>query len=258
VLQQVIVFGMPKRLTSLSPHQALSDLSHLIQETRPVDLRLSTRLGEIYTWVEQYKPGKLTSAKYVMILLTQLIVDTENWLNLEEARIYALQNDDQIFYQELLNGYNPAEQHWLRVCFPAWFSEQDPKFQKWKTALISKRFTADDTGVLDSLSRIIEIMGGYVFLSLLGDLSLSTDLIAASSSGNALCIQQTRQGGTWLQKKHTTWQADLEHWKIDRGLLLSFVPPNGPTAQQSWRVIAGKVLYWCDNTEPGKYIVDTV
>ena len=249
---------MPKRLTSLSPRQALSDLLHLIQETRSVDLKLSTRLEEIYIWVEKYKPGKLTSAKYVMILLTQLIVDTENWLNLEEARTYALQNNDQVFYQEVLDGYNPAEQYWLRVCFPAWFSEQDPKFQKWKIALISKRFTADDADVLDSLSRIIELMGGYVFLSLLGDLSLSTDLIVASPSRNALCIQQTRQGGNWLQEKRTAWQSDLKYWKIDRGLLLSFVPPTGPTVQQSWRIIANKVFYWCDNIGPGKYIVYTV
>ncbi len=246
---------MPNRLTSLSPHQALNDLFNLIREARSIAPKLSARLEEIYKWVEKHPPGKLTSAKYVLILLTQLIADTQNWLELEEARIYALQNDDQMFYQEVLDGYNPAEQYCLRVCFPAWFSEQDPKFQKWKTALIRNIFTADDANVLDSLSRTIENMGGYAFLSLLGDLSLSTDLIAASSGANALCIQQTRQGGAWLQKKHATWQADLAHWKIDCGLLLSFVPPTGPTAQHSWRVIAGKVLYWCDNIKPGKYIV---
>lgn len=235
----------------LPPEQALRDLIEAIRCAERYEPRLEVRLREICAWVSDLKPGEIVSKKYLLLFLTELVTDAQQWLLLKEAKVEIGQD----FFNELLVELNPTERYWITVCFPAWFTERDPKFQRWKHKLKSNRFQPEDAQIIDKLCRAVEWQGGYTITRLLADLSMSTDLVACGSASRGLCVQCTRTGGQHLREKFIRWRQDLqEHWKIERGLLVSFLPMG-----QSWEhTVAHKVLNLCDELQNEDYKMEEI
>lgn len=150
--------------------------------------------------------------------------------------------------QQLLGELTPAEQYWICEVFPAWFREEDPKSETWKAKLIRGEFTQEDASYIRGVCQNIR-RGSSCLVRLVADLSMSTDVVACSRSGQGLCVQLTRQGNEYLERKYETWTSDLrDHWKLERGLLISFL------ARGNWAErVSTSILYWCDTLPSGDY-----
>jgi len=70
------------------------------------------------------------------------------------------------------------------------------------------------------------------------DLSMATDLLEMGLTDVALFVQITTLAAQYLPEKQIAWENTLEHWNIQRGLLISYNPmPTNNVAQRISRIV---------------------
>lgn len=199
-----------------SPDNIKLELVKLINKAQTVYPNLASRLDEMRRWIAKTKSGLLMRKKYVMQLLTELIVDTSIWLELQSI------SDEEINAE--LAQFTPAEKYWYQYLFPAWFNEKDPKLNMWKKNLMADRFEASDASEIEDIRQHIESLGGTTFNPYIADLSMATDLIASGKKELVLCVQLTSIRTSLTANKENDWLLTLRYWGILRGLFISFNP----------------------------------
>lgn len=199
-----------------SPEDVKSDLIQLIRESQAVSPQLANRLDEMRRWIAQKKSGLLMRKRYVMQLLEELIVDSSVWLNLQLLS----QEDKNAEIAELPT----LEKFWYVCLFPAWFNEKDPKLNIWKQNLMAGNFQGDDSAFINKICSKVKNGGGETLNPYIADLSMATDLIASGTQQIPLCVQLTTVRDDLSSNKQDQWQKTLEHWKIKRGLFISYNP----------------------------------
>lgn len=204
-------------ISILQARDIKAQLKSLIQEESSVDSDLAKRLNEVNRWIKHLKPGTLTTKKFVMLFLKQLIQDSQTFLIIKsiEKEIEA-----EFDYRQM----NPTEQYWHQELFPKWLQEKDPKFYIWKQKLMSGEFTQEDRKIISDTANKIELNQGTVLQRYIVDFSMATDMIVSGSQEKPLCIQLTTLSKKFTQNKAEKWQDTLVFWKIDRGLFLSYNP----------------------------------
>ncbi len=90
------------------------ELKRLINITSSIEPGLAKRLDELRRWIKDKKPGLLTSKKFVMDFLLELILDVEIWLELQQL---TEQEKQDVFAQ-----MTPTERYWYEFLFPQWFN----------------------------------------------------------------------------------------------------------------------------------------
>lgn len=62
-----------------------SQLEYAILRASKIEPKLAKRLKEIRVWIKNKKEGQITSKKFVLMLLRQLIKDSQVWLDIKES-----------------------------------------------------------------------------------------------------------------------------------------------------------------------------
>ena len=231
----------------LSPQKAREKLGQLTQQATATELPLAQKLTALTKWIEDKKDGLLTSKPYVLVLLTEVILDAELWLAL---RSLSPEQRQQLYLSE---NNSAAEQYWFEVLFPRWINDWDPKFPNWKREVMQGNFKRDDELILRNLAREIESRGGSYLWRHLLDLSMATDLLASGESESPLCVQLTTVSGRYLADKRRGWEETLQYWRIQRGLLVSYNPTDNSLVSRLVTVI----LSYSDEPSANGYNVVT-
>ena len=204
----------------LKPSEIREYLDAVIKEAATSEPLLAKRLTELKKWIARRKDGFLISKIRALDLLTEIVLDSELWLNVSE-----LSPDERlIFYQE--HQITAAEKFWFDTLFPSWFRERDPKSSRWKQKIMAGEFTQNDEKLIAILQEEIESLGGSSLWRYILDLSMATDLVVAGNLEIPLCVQLTRTKEKWLNSKKLEWEKTLTYWSITRGLLVSYFPRN--------------------------------
>ena len=87
-----------------------SELRRLGSIASSIEPRLAERLDELRRWIKGKKPSLLTSKRFVMDFLLELILDAQTWLDLK-----ALTSQEM---QEVLELMAPTENYWYGFLFP--------------------------------------------------------------------------------------------------------------------------------------------
>ncbi|MDY7007314.1 MAG: hypothetical protein SWX82_26140 [Cyanobacteriota bacterium] len=204
-------------ISILQAREIKAQLKSLIQEASSVDLDLAKRLDEVNKWIKHLKPGTLTTKKFVMLFLKQLIQDSQIFLILKSI---SKEIERKSYYQKMTS----TEQYWYKELFPKWLQEKDPKFYIWKKKLMSGKFTQKDREIIKAIANQIELNQGTVLQRYIIDLSMATDIIVSGSQEKPLCIQLTSLSKKFAKDKAEKWQDTLVFWEIDKGLFLSYNP----------------------------------
>lgn len=213
---------MPKRL---SPQIVKTEIEELIKKaTIAEEPNLASRLKDLMSWIAKEKDGFLMSRRYVLDLLTELILDCQFWLNLKSLT----PEQKQILYAQ--EQITPVERYWYDFLFPQWFNERDPKLPTWKQKIMNNQFTRNDEKIVNSLAQEIEACGGTCLWNYLLDLSMATDLVVAGNKNISLCVQLTQTHVNQWVDKRKKWEDTLDYWGIQRGLIISYNPSNLNTA----------------------------
>lgn len=218
-------------------------LKSLTEKASSVDLCLAKRLNEVNRWIKNLKPGTLTSKKFVMLFLKQLITDVKIWLIIKSIQT---ETEQEIYYQQM----NSTEKYWYKELFPKWLKEKDPKFYIWKQKLMSGEFTQEDTKIIKAIANNIQPNQGTVLQRYIVDLSMATDIIVSGSQEKPLCIQLTSLSKNFAKNKAKNWQETLLLWEIDRGLFLSYNPGKPDGKEQLVKTVLDK----SDNLQKGSYL----
>lgn len=218
-------------------------LLQLIHEASTVDIHLAKRLEEINRWVKDIKPGSLTSKKYVLAFLLQVIRDSTVLLKLQALSSH---EEQQFEYERM----TPTESYWYRILFPKWINATDPKFSIWKQKLMAGEYSQKDADVLRLVTETIIRRKGYVCQRYIIDLSMATDLIISYRQQKILCVQITSVSEELYQEKYEDWITTLQNWSIDRGLFLSYNPSDTSFIEQ----LANLSLYNSDNLPVNRYL----
>lgn len=192
------------------------ELKRLINIASSRESALAKRLEELRRWIKDKKPGLLTSKRFVMDFLLELILDVETWLNLQEL---TEQEKQDVFAQ-----MTPTESYWYEFLFPQWFNEHDPKLDIWKKKMMAGQFTQADELFINVIVNEIERRGGTTLRRYIVDLSMATDIIVSGSSLLPLCVQLTTVSDELSTDKKQQWETTLRYWEIKRGLFASFNP----------------------------------
>lgn len=218
-------------------------LKSLIREASAIDPCLARRLDEINRWVKDVKPGSLTSKRFVVAFLLQIIRDAEAWLRLKSLS----EQEQQLAFDKL----KPAVKYWYSYLFDKWLNENDPKFQLWRQKLMAGQFSQKDADLIRAIDNIIKLRQGTVVQRYIADLSMATDMIISSKQQEKpLCLQLTTVSEQFSQTKSEDWENTLRFWEIERGLFLSFNPSKTDFENQ----IANIALYNSDNLNTGIYL----
>lgn len=199
-----------------NPEDIRLELIRLINEAQPVFPNLAARLDEMRRWIAKTKSGLLMRKRHVMLLLAELVADADFWLAVQSLS----EEDRDAEFAQL----TPAEQYWYKYLFPAWFNEKDPKLNIWKKNLMGNKFEGIDSSLINDICKKIELLGGTTLNPYIADLSMATDLIASGKKNLALCVQLTSIRTSLTASKENDWLSTLKHWKIQRGLFISFNP----------------------------------
>jgi hypothetical protein len=194
------------------------ELKLLINRASSVEPGLANRLDELRRWIKDKKPGLLTSKRFVIDFLLELIADADFLLNLK-----VLSSQER---QEVFDQMTPTERYWYNFLFPRWFNESDPKLSIWKQKMMSGEFTKDDESFLNVIVYQIERTGGTILRRYIVDLSMATDLIVSSSLFIPLCVQLTSVSDELSVEKKHLWEKTLRYWGIERAFFVSFNPVN--------------------------------
>lgn len=232
----------PQVTQRLSPSQIRQYLDTVIEEATGIEPLLATRLRDFKKWIAQKKDGLLTSKTQVLDLLTEIILDSEFWLNLASLS----PDERQRFYQE--NQITAAEKFWFDELFPSWFTERDPQSPIWKQKIMAGEFSKNDEPVITTLQDEIEKLSGSSLWRYLLDLSMATDLVVSGNLEKTLSVQLTTLSGKWLNQKEIDWQEVLIYWQIKRGLLVSYSPRN-----LNYRNLAREILQESDDLPDNGY-----
>ena len=200
-----------------------ADLLDLLEYTETEEPQLYQRLQEIWRWIKDKKDGLITSKNHVLNLLEEVIQDSIFWLEYK-----TLTTGEQHQVNQTLSS---SRYYWSLVLFPLWFQEADPKSKRWKQELFRNNFKHLDNRDILETCREITKRGGSTHTGYILDLSMATDLIAASSSSQALAVQLTITSVGSLASKKDKWEKTLIHWNIKRGLLVSYDPRNSVVAR---------------------------
>ncbi|MDA0268936.1 MAG: hypothetical protein O3A14_18730 [Cyanobacteria bacterium] len=219
----------------------------MTQQATATELPLAQKLTALTKWIEDKKDGLLTSKPYVLVLLTEVILDAELWLAL---RSLSPEQRQQLYLSE---NNSAAEQYWFEVLFPRWINDWDPKFPNWKREVMQGNFKRDDELILRNLAREIESRGGSYLWRHLLDLSMATDLLASGEGESPLCVQLTTVSGRYLADKRRGWEETLQYWRIQRGLLVSYNPTDNSLVSRLVTVI----LSYSDEPSANGYNVVT-
>ncbi|MBD2504517.1 hypothetical protein [Anabaena azotica] len=192
------------------------DLYKLTEDSKVVSNNLSVRLQDIQRWIHKKKPGLIKSKKHLMQFLDELITFTDTWL-----KIQALEEEDK---NSIFNLLPESERYWYEYLFPQWINEKDPKIQIWKQKLLDGSFTGSDAPRIKKIRENLEYYGGNSFSPYIADLSMATDIIAATNKGMPFCVQITTLNIVKTLDKQNEWLKTLSHWRINRGLFISFNP----------------------------------
>jgi hypothetical protein len=203
---------------------------------------LADRLEEIRRWIKDKKPGLLTSKKYVIDFLYELILDTHTWLGLQTLT--------ELEKEEVFKQMSSVERFWYEFLFPKWFNECDPKLPIWKQKMMSGDFSKSDEPLLNLIVYQIQRDGADVLRRYIVDLSMATDLVVSSSSETPLCVQLTILANEYLTSKKQHWEATLRYWGIERSLFLNFNPSH-PIA--TIPRLANEIIWQSDNLPPSCY-----
>jgi hypothetical protein len=207
-------------------------LQALIVDATTIAPLLAKRLDQIRRWIKDKKPGLLASKPYVMDFLHELDRDVRTWLAIQE-----LEPD---WSKDLLEQMSASEKYWYIELFPQWINEPDPKLSIWKRKLMAGEYHHDDEDLINDLRDRIDANHGSSWACYILDLSMATDLIASGSLEKPLCVQLTTQQSQYSVEKKEKWELTLRHWKIQRGLFVSFNPVN------SRGVLASRLLQESD------------
>lgn len=218
-------------------------LKSLINEASSIDPSLERRLIEINRWVKDVKPGSLTSKRFVVAFLLQIIRDAEAWLRLKSL---VSEQEQQLALDQL----KPTVKYWYGYLFFQWLNKNDSKFHIWRQKLMAEEFGQRDAGVIESLTNIIRHRQGTVVQRYIADLSMATDIIISSRQNQPLCIQLTTLSEQFSQRKSQDWENTLRFWEIERGLFLSF----NPTATDFENQLVNIALYNSDNLRIDSYL----
>lgn len=217
-------------------------LKSLTIEASVLDPSLARRLDEINRWVKDVRPGSLTSKRFVVAFLIQIITDSQLWLDIK-----ALASEEQQSYYEEMT---PTEKYWYGQLFPKWLSDNDPKFYIWRRKLMAGDFRQEDAELMESITNIIKRRQGTVVQRYIADLSMATDIIVSSRLELPLCIQLTTLADEHSQEKSKDWENTLRLWGIERGLFLSFNPGQTDFDNQ----LVNITLHNSDNLKTGIYL----
>lgn len=200
-----------------------ADLLDLLEYTETEEPQLYQRLQEIWKWIKDKKDGLITSKNHVLNLLEEVIQDSIFWLEYKN-----LTTGEQHQVNQTLSS---SRYYWSLVLFPLWFQEADPKSKRWKQELFRNNFKHLDNRDILETCREIAKQGGNTHTGYILDLSMATDLIAASSISQALAIQLTITSTESIASKKDKWEKTLTYWNIKRGLLVSYDPRHGVAAR---------------------------
>jgi hypothetical protein len=202
----------------LSPSEIKQYLDAVIEKAAISEPLLANRLRDLKKWIATKKDGFLSSKVQVLDLLTEVVIDSELWLNLSELS----SNERLAFYEE--EQLTSAEKFWIDVLFPSWFKERDPHSPIWKQKIMAGEFPQNDEKLIGTLQEEIENFGGSTLWRYILDLSMATDLLVAGDLETPICVQLTTNSGEWLNSKNFKWKEILFYWNIPRGLLISYSP----------------------------------
>jgi hypothetical protein len=225
--------------------QLVLSLAGLITEAESLEPPLADRLKQISKWVTKFSPGQLTAKKYLVDLLEEVCELSEQWLILAMCDVRE--------QGELLSSLKLARLYWSTCLFSAWFRNKDLKQSKWQTALANNQFVPTDTKVISKIQQVIRASSGTSVSPLIADLAMATDIIATGTRCQPLCVQLTTQSGNYLVNKYADWEMVLQHWGIEKGLMISYTPRKG--CEQT---IAQLILHHCNNLPDGEYIMETL
>lgn len=218
-------------------------LQSLINEASSIDPSLEKRLVEINRWVKYVKPGSLTSKRFVVAFLLQIIRDAEAWLRLKSL---ASEQEQQLALEQL----KPTVKYWYSYLFAQWLNKNDPKFHIWRQKLMAGEFSQRDARVIEALTNMIRRRQGTVVQRYIADFSMATDIIISSRQNQPLCIQLTTLSDQFSQAKSKDWENTLRFWEIERGLFLSF----NPTANDFENQLVNIALHNSDNLRTDIYL----
>ncbi|MBD2208791.1 hypothetical protein H6G64_25500 [Calothrix sp. FACHB-156] len=215
----------------------------LIEEASVIDPGLAKRLEEINRWVKDVKPGSLTSKKFVLFFLQQIIKDALIWLDIQAL---ASPQEQQEYYEQM----TPTEYYWYSYLFPKWLNQADPKFTIWKQKLMAGEYHQADINVLRLIATDIIHRDGTFWQCYIADFSMATDIIVSNREKQPLCIQITSLSDEFSQEKSDNWENTLLLWGIDRGLFLSYNPHITDFVNQ----VVNISLYNSDRLQTGIYL----
>ncbi|GAA6617239.1 hypothetical protein [Scytonema sp. NUACC26] len=218
-------------------------LRALLKEASSIDSNLAKKLDEINRWVKDVKQGSLTSKKFVMFFLQQMIGDAQIWLDIKAQ---TSEEERQLYYQQM----TATERYWYSYLFPKWLEQNDSKFLIWKQKLMAGEFNQADTTLLQSIAAEVVRREGTFWQCYIADLSMATDIIISNKQQKPLCSQITSLSDEFSQEKYEYWKSTLQHWGIDRGLFLSYNPNTIDGVNQ----IVNVVLYNSDRQRINLYL----
>jgi hypothetical protein len=231
-------------MSRLSASQIKDRLDELILKAAVSEPQLADRLVEFKQWIAKKKDGSLTSKRYVLDFLRELIQDSEFWLI-----IRTMPMGDRVELYEVAE-ISLAERYWLDELFPTWFMEADPKSSTWKEKMMSGEFQSYDNQAISQLERTIVYQGGSAAKRYILDLSMATDIVVVKTQ-EPLCTQITSITGDNLTLKAAKWEETLKYWFILRGLILSY-----SKRRVDYQDLAKTILECSDTLAKDVYTVD--
>ena len=215
-----------------SPKEIRSQLRELIDQAKSIKPSLAARLSNLLRWIKDKTDKQINQKSSVVDFLAEIILDANFWLILQTLT----PEQKQQFYIDM--QISAAEKYWFDVLFPLWFDEPDPKLDIWKKELMANNFSGNDMQIIRAASIEIKKLGGSCLWKYPLDLSMATDLLAMGLTDIALFVQITTLAAQYLPEKQIAWENTLEHWNIQRGLLISYNPmPTNNVAQRISRIV---------------------
>lgn len=202
----------------------LEKLNGLTERAKVEEPNLAGRLIQIQRPIQKLREGDITSRKYLLKGLEEIIADCEIWLD------YITMS-----YEEktiLKNTLQPIERYWYFVMFPAWFQQEDKRFDKWREHLIKGTPLADDFNTIREMNKRInkqnleKYINAALLQKLIADKAMVTDLMIIGSKAKTLCVQMTQNSQHYTYKKEIDWQDTLIYWGVKRGLFIRYNPRN--------------------------------
>lgn len=191
-------------------------LKELIKRASFLEPALAIRLEEVRRWIRDVSPGLLIQKKLLLSFLLELILDADFWLKLKSLT----SEQKELLFRQM----SVSDRYWYEVLFLKWFHERDRKFRIWKQKLKSGEFTQSDGTIIGELTRHIHHREGTVIHRYVADLSMATDAIVCSLTGQPLCVQITTMPEVHSHTKYQEWEKTLREWEIKRGIFVSYNP----------------------------------